>query len=205
MKLFQHKTPTPVAPPESPREPLTSDPDVLSTIWAVWLAAQPLQDQQVLARRHLGPVDAALARQIAEEPTRKLRRLETDPAMEPEVRAFAEGLLAGELTAEVPPRLGWVADTSELERTLTRSAIKDTIQGRMTAKAADTMAFVIAFLVGTEWGAADVAPRRLAVARGVIFVTLRDLGLPIHTWEARLVEAEQTPPHMAKTLVVYAA
>src|SRR5690349_12204595 len=97
MKLFQHKT-IPVAPPESPREPLTSDPDVLSTIWSVWLAAQPLQDQQLLARRHLGPVDAALARQIADEPARKLRRLEIDSTMDDEVRALAAGLLAGEVT-----------------------------------------------------------------------------------------------------------
>src|SRR5689334_9136313 len=164
MKLFQStKTTTPAAP-AVPREPLTSDPDVLSTIWAVWLAAQPLQDQQVLARRHLGPVDAALARQLAHEPARKLRRLEIDPAMGDEVRALAAGLLAGEITAEIPPRLGWIADTSELERSLTRAAVQDAIRGRMTPKAADAMAFVIAFLVGTEWGTADLAPRRLAVA-----------------------------------------
>ena len=206
MKLFQHRTTTPVALPESPREPLTSDPDVLSTIWAVWLAAQPLQDQQVLARRHLGAVEAALARQLAEEPARKLRRLEIDPAMDDEVRALAAGLLAGEITAEIPPRLGWIADTSELERTLTRSAVKDAIHERMTPQAADAMAFVIAFLVGTEWGTADLAARRLAVARGVIFVTLRDLGLPIHTWEARLAELDRQPaPDLVKALVVYAA
>ena len=207
MKLFQHRTTTPVAPPESPREPLTSDPDILSTIWAVWLAAQPLQDQQILARRHLGPVDAALARQLADEPGRKLRRLEIDAAMDDEVRALAAGLLAGEVTAEIPPRLGWVADQSELERTLTRAAVHDAIGDRMTTRAADAMAFVIAFLIGTEWGTADAAPRRLAIARGVVFVTLRDLGLPIHTWEIRLDELEErpVPTNPVKALVVVAA
>ncbi len=204
MKLFQTKT-TPVAPLESPREPLTSDPDVLSTIWAVWLAAQPLQDQQLLARRHLGPVDADLAWIIAEEPVRKLRRLESDPAMDMAVRAFAAGLLAGGLEADVPPRLAWVADESELERSLTLEAVQHAIAERMTTRAADAMAFVIACLVGTEWGTADAAPRRIAIARGVIFVTLRDLGLPIHTWEVRLNELERAPAANLNTSLVTVA
>ena len=204
MKLFRSTTATP-PPPASPRESLTADPDVLSTIWTVWLTAQPLQDQLILARRHLGAVDAALARQLADDPVRKLRRLQADASLKPAVRELADGLLAGDPVADVPERLGWVADTSELERILTTAAVREAIADRMTPAAADAMAFVIAFLVGTEWGAADTGPRRLGIARGVIFVTLRDLGLPIHTWETRLMDLDRDVPEVVRALVVTAA
>ena len=204
MKLFRTTTATPV-PVAGPRESLTTDPDVLSTIWATWLTAQPLQDQVMLARRHLSAVDAALARQLADDPIRKLRRLQSDPSLKSEVRELADALLAGDPDADIPSRLGWVADTSELERHLTTSAVREAIADRMTPAAADSMAFVIAFLVGTEWGAADTGPRRLGIARGVIFVTLRDLGLPIHTWETRLMDLDREAPEPVKALVVVAA
>ena len=202
MKLF--RTMTIPAAPAAPREALTADPDVLSTIWTVWLTAQPLLDQQVLAKHYRTGMDAPLAAALAADPVRKLLRLRADPAMAPEVQALADGLLAGATLGEVPAKLGWVAESSELERTLTTAAVREAIAYRMTRAGAEAVAFVIAFLVGTEWGAADAAPRRRAVARGVIFVALRDLGLPIPTWEARLIELEHGASDVAEAVIVAA-
>lgn len=185
MKLFG--TRTTVATPAMPREPMTSDPDVLATIWAAWLTAQPLQDQQVLVWRDRDAAHGALAAQVAAEPVRKLRFLLADETLAPEVREIADGLLAGAAKAPVPPRLARAADTSELERMLTTAAVREAVADRMTPAGADAAAFVIALLIGTELGLQDERPRRMLIARGPVFVALRDRDLPIHTWEARVI------------------
>jgi hypothetical protein len=186
MKLFGPRTT--VAQPAVPREPMTSDPDVLATIWAKWLAVQPMQDQQHLAwRDRNGDLDA-FAGHVAAEPVRKLHFLLDDSSLEPVVRELANGLLAGDLEARVPAGLSHAAEESDLERSLTTAAVREVVADRMSPAGADAVALVIGLLLGTEFGLHDDAPRRVLVARGAVFVALRDLGLPIHTWEARLTE-----------------
>ena len=197
MKLFRRTTP---AAPPVPRESLTSDPDVLSTIWSVWLAAQPVQDQEVLATHDRSGHSESLAVELAADPVRKLEWLRTDPSMEPEIQSLAEGLLDGATLGDVPWRLGRVAGIWELERTLTTDAVREAIAERMTPAGAEATAFVIALLVGTEFGAADMAPRRVLIARGVILVGLLGLGLPIDTWEARLRKIDREAKEAADAI-----
>ena len=70
MKLFRSITTKPA--PVVPRESLALDPDLLSTIWTMWLTAQPTDDKDVLARHDRTGESASLAIEVAAEPIRKL-------------------------------------------------------------------------------------------------------------------------------------